>query len=118
MGDLREKFKRKWLRVEMPDGSKYDVPVMAIATNRSTYYAGEGECGGDVERHLGHDTLPLFDGDEDEISDWAANNMNWGEVAEVAVRVEDSDEVDFEEGWANGDKEIVEHEDGPGEIKE
>jgi hypothetical protein len=112
MGEnLRKKFKNRFIRVEMPDGSKWDVPVMVVARNRSTYYAKErGECGGDVEKHLDHDTLPYFDSDDFEILDWSRNNMNWSDVLGDAVRVEDGREIDFQEGWVNGEAEIVEHE--------
>jgi hypothetical protein len=105
MSGLREKFSNLWLRITMPDGSKYDVPVMAVAMNRARYYAKDFE--GSVERSLDADTLRCFDGDGYEIIDWAANNMDWKDVADVAVRVE-GPKVDFQEGWANGEKEIVE----------
>lgn len=102
----RKKFKRKWIRVEMPDGSKWDVPVMAVAMNRARYYADK-DFNGDVERSLSMDTLPYFE-DESEILDWARNNMNWSDVVGVAVKVDEPTKVDFEEGWVNGDAEIVE----------
>jgi hypothetical protein len=100
----------KWanasLRVTMPNGSRWDVPVMAIARNRATNYASEYD--GDAERSLHEDTLPLFDAAPSEISDWAANNMDWSDVASVAVRVPDEARpVDYQEGWVNGAKELV-----------
>lgn len=97
----------KYLRVEMPDGSRWDVPVDVIARSRATYYAHEID--GNVERSLREDTLPLFAEDESEIYDWAANNMNWSDVVSFAERVPDSGRpVDYQEGWCNGEKEIVE----------
>jgi hypothetical protein len=91
----------------MSDGSKWDVPVMVIARNRAEHYvAADEEFGGDFQKALKEDTIPLFESDDYEIEDWAANNMNWNEVKAHAVRVEDG-EIDFEEGWANGEKEIV-----------
>lgn len=97
----------KHLRITMPDGSKWDVPVMAIARNRATFYAQE--FGNDVERSLTEDTLPLFAEDEFEIRDWAANNMDWDDVADQAVLAVPSklSERDKQRGWMNGAKEFV-----------
>lgn len=49
----------KLMTVEMPDGSKWGVPVEMIARSRAAYYANEFD--GDVERSLAEDTLPLFE---------------------------------------------------------
>jgi hypothetical protein len=87
-------------RVEMPDGSFWQVPVQAIADSRDEHYADEQE-----------DTIGFIHANsisKHEITDWAANNMNWSEVAEFAVRMDRPEtKVDFEEGWANGNKKIV-----------
>ncbi len=40
----------KYLRVNMPDGSKWDVPVSVIAQNRAAEYAHEFD--GDVQKSL------------------------------------------------------------------
>ncbi len=95
----------KSLFVTMPDESVWAVPVEIIARNRAAYYAHK--VGGDVERSLTEDTMPLFDSDPFEVEDWAANNMNWSDVVEHAVMVEKG-ETDFEDGWANGEKEVKE----------
>lgn len=95
----------KELHITMPDGSVWVVPVQLIATNRAEYYARE--FGGDFNRSLAEDTLPLFRSDDFEIEDWAANNMNWSDVQHAAKCVSPGD-VDFQEGWVNGDKEVKE----------
>lgn len=98
---------KKYLRVTMPDGRQWDVPVDVIARNRAANYADE--FGGDVERSLREDTLPLFDSDEYEIKDWAAGNMNWSDVETIAELVPGRvTPIDYQEGWMNGAKEIVE----------
>ncbi len=93
----------KHLFVTMPDESVWAVPVSIIATHRATYYAGE--CGGDVEKSLAEDTMPLFEHDPFEVEDWAANNMNWSDVVEHARLVSEG-ETDYEDGWVNGEKEV------------
>jgi DNA (cytosine-5)-methyltransferase 1 len=43
-----------------------------------------------------------------DIIDWAAGNMNWDDVKDVAVEVPHLHEkVDYQEGWVNGEKDIV-----------
>jgi len=97
----------------MSDGSQYDVPADIIASNRAAYYA---------EHDTGTTSGPKYDkvfkkeydytiSSDDEIIDWSANNMNWSDVKNLAQKVEDSGNLsaeDFQEGWINGEKEIVE----------
>ena len=95
-------MKEKYLRVIMPDGSKWDVPVMLIVNDRAKYYAEtdpETSFDKEVEYALN---------DEYEITDWAANNMNWKDVVLQAQIVNEDREVDYQEGWINGDQEIIE----------
>lgn len=98
-----------FLRVTMPDGSRYDVPVMIIAENRAKFYADISEI--PVEEALG-ETENLFKEDNYEIEEWASSNMNWDEVEDHATLVIEELEkpkIDFQDGWVNGNKEIVEH---------
>lgn len=92
----------KYLRVTMPDGSRWDVPAGLIAANRAAYYADQGD---NYEEEYDY-TMS----DDYQLTDWAANNMNWSDVQHVAVEVaREGDAVDYQEGWVNGEKEIVEH---------
>jgi len=101
-------MKDKYLRVTMPDGTKWDVPVMVIAENRAKYYAkADDEFGGSFKRSLNEDTLPLFKEDDYEIKDWAAGNMDWDDVSHAAVKVTGTPEPDYQEGWVNGEKEVI-----------
>jgi hypothetical protein len=87
------------LRVTMPDGSKWDVPVQLIADDRDRHYVDEDE---DTIRFVREGGLDAYD-----ITDWASNNMNWSDVEPFAVKVESAPPPDYEEGWANGEREIV-----------
>lgn len=86
-------------RVEMEDGSNWDVPVQAIADSRDENYADDRE-----------DTVgSIRNGDliDSEISDWAGNNMNWEDVEAYAVKVDlPTRKINFQEGWCNGEKKI------------
>lgn len=95
----------KLMTVEMPDGSKWGVPVEMIARNRAAHYADEFD--GDVERSLAEDTIPLFESDDYEIQDWAVNNMNWSDFDGHQVKVADAPAPDFQEAWLSGEKDFV-----------
>ena len=101
----------KVLRITMEDGSEWDVPVDIIARDRAEHYADEFD--GDVERSLAEDTLPLFAEEPYEVQDWASNNMNWDDVAHRAVCYRKAPPPDFQEGWVNGEKRVVETEEEP-----
>jgi len=96
----------KMLTIEMPDGSKWGVPVELIARNRAAYYAHE--FGMDVELSMANDTIPLFESDDYEVEDWAANNMNWSDVEAQAKKLQDANAPDFQEAWVNGEKAVIE----------
>lgn len=98
---------KKYLQVEMDDRTQWCVPVMLIARNRAENY--KEEFGGSLERSLNEDTIPLFEEDEYEIVDWAANNMNWEDVEEHAEKIGmlEPPEPDYQEGWVNGRKSFL-----------
>ena len=91
----------KYLRVTMPDGSKWDVPARLVAENRAKYYAKN-----DPDTTY-EEEFEFTMSDEYELFDWAADNMNWEDVEEFAVRHLGPYDTDFQEGWVNGEKEIV-----------
>lgn len=82
------------------------MPVDMIARNRAAHYAHE--FGGDVERSLKFDTLPLFESDDYLIEDWAENNMNWDDFKGHQFKLSSEQRPNFQEGWVNGKKEVVE----------
>lgn len=98
-------IEKAFLVVTMPDGSKWQVPVLVIARNRAENYKDEFD--GDVEKSLKEDTIPLFQESDYDIEDWAANNMDWDEVAQFATRREPPEDPDYQEGWVNGETEII-----------
>ena len=92
-------------QVTMPDQSVWEVPVIRIAEHRSKLLA-DSEDPEVIHQFMMEDTVPLFEEDDYEIEDWAANNMNWSDVSDVAKMVTKGD-VDYQEGWMNGEKRIV-----------
>lgn len=95
----------KMLTVKQSDGSVWGVPVDVIARHRAKHYAFEFD--GDVEKSLAEDTLPLFNFDNYEVEDWAVNNMNWSDVSEHALKLQDAPPLDFQDAWMSGDKQVV-----------
>ena len=99
----------KYLRITMGDGSKWDIPAKPIVEARARYYAKS-----DTGKETGIKFDKVFkqlveDTDDYDIEDWASNNMNWSDVKDVAEKVSVM-EVDFQEGWVNGEKEVIEKE--------
>ena len=100
---VSEEFANKQYRVTMPDGSVYAVPILIIALDRAKYYAEHD--GVSLQESLDEDTIPAFE-DTDEVADWAQNNMDWDDVKDAATLIS-TGETDFQEGWMNGNYEVV-----------
>lgn len=94
----------KFIRVTMPDLSKWDVPAKIIAENRAKYYANLEPPSQETYETEYEYTM----NDKAELVDWAHNNMNWDEVEKFAKQANVEIPVDFQEGWVNGDMEVVE----------
>lgn len=95
-------MKQKYLRVTMPDKSKWDIPALLIAQHRAKAIIET-----DIETSFDAEVKFALE-DEYEIQDWAANNMNWKDVVLQAQKVIEPDSVNYQEGWINGDQEIIE----------
>ena len=98
-----------YLRVTMPDGSQYDVSFHLIAMDRAKYYADkEAKKGNQKDRDAKIiEEYNFAVQQKDEVQDWAENNMNWDDVKAHTKKVNDNKDVDFQEGWVNGEKEVV-----------
>lgn len=97
----------KFLKVTMPDDSKWKIPIRVIAEHRARYFGNKYKY--TFERAL-ENTLELFEEDEYEVEDWCENSMDWSDVSKYAEKIKDKGLTieDLEEGWLNGEKEIVE----------
>ena len=89
----------RYFFITMPDGSEWAVPVGVITAHR-TLTMGTGEIGE-------ASTAELFEDDE-QIADWAQNNMNWDEVKAHAKQVKEPQPPDYADGWVNGAWEVGE----------
>ena len=93
----------------MPDGSEWDVPADLVAHSRAAYYANKdtGETSGEKHTALYKKEMEYTLRNHDELTDWAANNMNWEDV-QASATMHKAGSVDYQEGWVNGDKSVVE----------
>lgn len=97
---------KKHIVIDMPDNLTYAVPIEFIARNRAEYYANK-EFDGDITKSLIEDTLPLFESSDHEITDWAVNNLNWSDVADVAIAMKKkADKQDFQKAWLSNEMKI------------
>lgn len=92
----------KVLRITMPDGSEWEVPASLIAKHRAGYYEYNEQSTAyknEFQATMQNDYTLL---------DWAPNNMDWSDVSAHAKQVmpPNPPEVDFQEAWVNGPKEI------------
>lgn len=89
------------------DGSVWGVPVSVVARNRAEYYAPR-DFGGDVERSLKEDTLPLFEAYDNEALDWLRNNMNPCDIANHLVRLRHPDSyVSIADQWFSDEHDFI-----------
>lgn len=80
----------KYLRVTMPDGSKWDIPAKVIIE--------------DKEKKTKEKSLQM---DNEQIIEWAAKNLHWLDVKRCAIKVING-QIDYQRGLAQGEKEIIE----------
>ncbi len=105
---------KKMIRVTMGDGTRWDVPLTIVAESFATYWANKAYPPATSLRRKWDDSFAqefdwaMSSGGRETALDWAANNMDWNDVAKHAVRVNPSRPADYQEGWVNGEKEVVE----------
>jgi len=93
----------------MPDGSKWDVSHNLVVLKRAWYYAYTSKGMGPGKYHSDEFEAECTYGSthDDDLLDWAENNINWKDVSITAKIVQDSSEPDYQEGWMNGPKEVL-----------
>ena len=94
----------KYLVVEMSDKTQWAIPAILIAKNRAKHYKHEHE-------NAYAEEVEYAMSDEYEITDWAANNMDWEDVWRHAIRLKTSPpEVNYHKDWINAPKSVREME--------
>ncbi len=102
----------RYLKAEMPDGF-YHIPANFIAASRAEYLKQRAidrlEAENDKEAEsLYNEEFYYTLNDDGELLDWAANNMNWSDVKDIAIRVAvPAHKADWEDAWCNGEHKVV-----------
>lgn len=92
--------------VDFENGDRFHVDADIIARSRANYYGTEVD--GHKKGSPGWTEEYEYSlGDDSELIDWCSNNMNWKDLKDHAVKV-DQDEVepDYEDMWGSADREI------------
>ena len=104
----KENTMNKFLRVTFSDGKVYDIPAEFIAKARAKYYAQTDADRGENYTNIYDEELKAGLEDDSEIIDWAFNNMDWADVKEQAVLIEqESKTIDYEKEWINVEHEVI-----------
>lgn len=89
-------MEKKYIRVTMADGSKWDIPCERIAQNRTDFYSKHSE------------KVTYDEDDEEVLICWLQYNLSWSQVCDVAEKVADGNVAKlFDFGITSGDKRII-----------
>ena len=101
----------KYLIVEMSDKTQWAIPAMIIAEDKAKYYANhDAEAGyGEYDDIYKEEIIEAMS-DEYEITDWAANNMDWEDVCSHAIQLKVIPPKDYHRDWINAPKSVREME--------
>ena len=92
----------KAIIVTMPDSSQWQIPCKVIAEDRAVYYAEDTDKNKRPYDEVYEETMSNMD----LLLDWGENNIKWSFLKQYAKMIK-TPNVDYEDGWCNGDKRIV-----------
>lgn len=72
-----------FVSIEFPNGDRYLVPAIVVATHRTQYYSGQDgfEEGSEEWEHELNEAL-----NPSELYDWIQNNMDWSDLEKDAIK--------------------------------
>ena len=93
-------------------GHTYQIPLIVVAKHRANYYAQKHgwNLQDDMDSQEYHEEIMLIMSDGSEAIDWLENNMNWEDVKDHAILVEDIRTIDYTDELCNSSKYIIEFE--------
>ncbi len=98
----------KYLIVEMSDKTQWAIPAMLIAKNRADYIIGDVRKGLGEYQNIHEEEVAYAMSDEYEITDWAANNMDWKDVCSQAIQLKAMPSINYHKDWINAPKSVKE----------
>lgn len=105
------KKKEKYLKVSFDDRSEWLIPAKFIAEHMAAYYAERdtGKTSGKEYERVFREEFVYTINNDDEIIDWAANNMNWDDVSHVAEPIpKEPVDPDYSDEWGISEMEVIE----------
>lgn len=97
----------KYLVVRFSDGTDWRIPASIIARSRAHYYAARDLEKDGIDYDETYNSEFSFTlGNDFELLDWAAGNMDWSDIAEYAERLSGMEPSNKEAEWSNAQKEI------------
>lgn len=101
INEIKNMNKMKVIRIDTPKG-QYDLPLKFVAEDRANEYESVGSR--EWQEEVEWVVQDNFEG-----VDWLLNNMNWVDVKDHAVKVNDDANVTDEDFWTSSDYfEIIE----------
>jgi hypothetical protein len=95
----------KKYRIEMPDGTHWDIPIRVIAKHRALFFASHYD--NDSTRSFTEGTTPMFEQHSYEIANYARNHMTWDDVKAHAIQAIELKDMSYETGWVRGKHKIT-----------
>lgn len=91
---------KNFIQIALKTGHVYEIPTSTVVDNRAAYYHAQRPDEFPTLESAKEDTIGLFD-DASQIADWAANNMNWSELAPTSKLIRFNPPT--EQPWHDGD---------------
>lgn len=92
----------KYLYIEFENKELWRIPAEIIAKNRAHYYALKENVEDNENTFKEEFEYVMSEDGQDEIADWAFNNMNWIDFYPFAEQVHKEKEKDYQQMWLNG----------------
>jgi len=101
---------KKYLRVQMPDGTMYDIPAEVIAEHRAGYFENNSAekltyHASSVKPRLYHAEKEFALNNDDILIEWAETKMEWKDIEPYAKKVKK--EGGYEKEWRTAEKKVI-----------
>lgn len=101
----------KYLRVQMSDGTMYDIPAEIIAEHRAGYFEDNSAeklayHSSSVQPRLRSAEKEFALNNDETLIEWASKKMNWSDIEPHAKKVE-PETNNNEKEWPNAPKKVV-----------
>jgi len=101
----------KYLRVQMPDGTMYDIPAEIIAEHRAVFFEDNSAeklsyHSSSVQPRLHHAEKEFAMNNDEILIEWASRKMKWKDIEAHARKVE-PETNNNDKDWPDAPKKVV-----------